>query len=79
LIWGLGFLLWNYILPMGFAFAIIAVVLLGVGGLAGIPIALRVIASIRLGMKERRERIAAGKQTVNREALDVLVKGATED
>ena len=79
LILGLFDVVWNYVLPMGFAFAVIAAVLLGIGGLAGIPIALQIIGMIRLKMKERREAKAAAKQALNREVLDKVVEGITED
>jgi len=79
IIFGLFDIIWNYVLPMGFAFAIIAVILLGIGVLVSAPIALRIVGAIRQHIKNTKERKSAAEEAVNREALGKIVKGALED
>lgn len=71
-------ILWNYILPWGLAIAVIIIILIVVGGLAGIVFCRQILIAIGQAMKKRKEKKRAEKTEGNEEVLEKVVKGITE-
>ena len=70
-------LLWNYVLPWGTAVAVIIIILVVVGLIAGLITLPQVLMVIRQAIEKRKKRKEEGKAWSDREALGKLVKGAT--
>ncbi|MBU2576365.1 MAG: hypothetical protein KKF50_01450 [Nanoarchaeota archaeon] len=72
-------ILWNYILPWGLAIAVIIIVLIVIGGFAGIVVCRQILIAIGQAIKKRKEKKRAEKTKGNEEVLETIVKGATGD
>ena len=74
---GLLMTFWNYILPAGVTIAVILVILLFVGGIAGVVFCRKILTAIGQKIIEWEKKKEAKKEGNNREALEKIVKGAT--
>jgi len=76
IILGLFDVLWNVVIPAGFAIAVALAALFWLGFAASIPICLRIVATIKVKMDERKKARDAEKEKVNREVLENITKSA---
>ena len=75
--YGLWDIVWNYILPWGFAIAIIIGIAVGVVFIFLLISAPHVLATIGKKFEERKRKKAMEKEAINREVLEKVVDGVT--
>ena len=79
LLFGLIDVFWNKVLPWGMAAAVVAMIVVGVVFVLLLMFAPQILLAIRKRLDERKKRKAAEKEAVNREVLEKVVEGATEN
>ncbi len=76
--YGLWDIVWNYILPWGFAIAIIIGIVVGVVFVFLLVCVPRFLAGVAEKFEQRKKKKAAEKEAVNREVLEKVTKGIIE-
>ena len=74
----IGFL-WNKVLPVGVAAAIVAMIIVGIVLVVLLMFAPQVLLKIKIWLDEKRKKKAADKEAANREVLEKIVEGATRE